>query len=230
MSELTRLIEAVRKLGIDHTGCEPSISCFHQAVDNLRMALENPPAMPDKNDCALKTITDSQVNAVARAFWRRIYPYRNDYERELPDKLPVEFFAHMATALSWADNPPKDDLVQSIFDASNRKAVDTFKHCPKCDHKCEAQPAAIPESWRLTKVGQIKVGDVISMVMAGRRICTSAKEVLNAGTDREEVIYNRKKNHYFITSMVLNGTSNHKEVFIIPGDSLSAAPKPEGEQ
>ncbi len=92
------------------------------------------------------------------------------------------------------------------------------------------QAAAIPESWRLTKAGQIKVGDVISMVMAGRRICTSAKEVLNAGTDREEVIYNRKKNHYFITSMVLNGTSNHKEVFIIPGDSLSAAPKPEGEQ
>jgi hypothetical protein len=91
------------------------------------------------------------------------------------------------------------------------------------------QAAAIPESWRLTKSGQIKVGDVISMVMAGRRICTSAKEVLNAGTDKEEIVYNRKKNHYFITSMVLNGTSNHKEVFIIPADSLSAAPKPEGE-
>lgn len=44
--ELIRLIEAVRKWGIDHTGCEPSISCFHQAVDNLRMALDNPPAIP----------------------------------------------------------------------------------------------------------------------------------------------------------------------------------------
>lgn len=90
-------------------------------------------------------------------------------------------------------------------------------------HPLPAQ--AIPEGWRLTGFGQIKAGDVISLVMAGRRICTSAKEVLNAGTRKEEIVYNRKKNHYFITSMVLDGTSNHKDVFIIPTDSLSASPK-----
>lgn len=62
-------------------------------------------AVPDEetNFCALKAITDSQVNAVARAFWRRIYPYRNDYGIELPKPLPVEFMAHMATALTWVD-------------------------------------------------------------------------------------------------------------------------------
>lgn len=90
-----------------------------------------------------------------------------------------------------------------------------------------AQAASIPEQWRVTGYGQIKKGDVISMVMAGRRICTSAKEVLNTGTSKEEIVYNRKKNHYFITSMVLDGTSNHKDVFIIPADLLSASPKPE---
>lgn len=89
------------------------------------------------------------------------------------------------------------------------------------------QAAAMQESCKLTKADQIKVGDVISMVIAGRRICTSAKEVLNAGTSREEIIYNRKKNHYFITSMVLDGTSNHKDVFIIPSSSLPEAPKTE---
>jgi hypothetical protein len=57
----------------------------------------------DKNLCALKTISDAQVNAVARSFWRRIEPYKNDYGRELPEQLPVEFFAHMATALSWLE-------------------------------------------------------------------------------------------------------------------------------
>jgi hypothetical protein len=113
MSELTRLIEAVRKWGIDHTGCEPSISCFHQAVDNLRMALENPPSVPVQDDhapntnyCALKTITDDQVKKVVRAFWRRIYCYRNDYGIELPSPLPIEFMAHMATALKWIDDAP----------------------------------------------------------------------------------------------------------------------------
>lgn len=60
-------------------------------------------APDDKYLCALKTITDSQVNAVARSFWRRIYPFINNYERELPNPLPVEFMAHMATALSWLE-------------------------------------------------------------------------------------------------------------------------------
>lgn len=34
-----------------------------------------------------------------RAFWRRIEPYKNDYGRELPEKLPVVFRASMETAL-----------------------------------------------------------------------------------------------------------------------------------
>lgn len=36
-----------------------------------------------------------------RAFWRRIEPYKNDYGQALPDELPVEFTAHMATAGMW---------------------------------------------------------------------------------------------------------------------------------
>ena len=33
-----------------------------------------------------------------RAFWRRIEPHKNDYDKELPEELPIEFKAHMATA------------------------------------------------------------------------------------------------------------------------------------
>lgn len=54
--------------------------------------------------CALNTINDDQVRKVVRAFWRRIYPYRNNYGIELPTPMPVEFMAHMATALTWIDN------------------------------------------------------------------------------------------------------------------------------
>jgi len=73
----------------------------------------------------------------------------------------------------------------------------------------------LPDEWRLKSVGQVKAGDRISFDLGGNRICVIAKEVLNPGTDREEVIYNRKKNFYFITSMALDGTSTHKNVFIL---------------
>jgi hypothetical protein len=66
---------------------------------------------PNNNLCALKSISDLQVMQVARAFWRRIYPYRNDYGIELPKPLPVEFMAHMATALMWADKPLEQQVV-----------------------------------------------------------------------------------------------------------------------
>lgn len=57
----------------------------------------------DPNYCALQTVTDEQVRKVVYAFWRRIYPFRNNYDRELPRPIPTEFMAHMATALTWID-------------------------------------------------------------------------------------------------------------------------------
>ena len=55
--------------------------------------------------CNLKTISDIQVEQVCRAFWRRIEPFKNQYGKELPENLPVEFLAHMATALTFVDKP-----------------------------------------------------------------------------------------------------------------------------
>lgn len=81
----------------------------------LRQVQKSPAvAVPEEetNFCALKSITDSQVNAVARAFWRRIYAYRNDYGIELPKPLPVEFMAHMATALTWVDKGPSTRITE----------------------------------------------------------------------------------------------------------------------
>lgn len=50
--QILKLIESVRKHGIERTGCEPSVSGFHCAVDELRMALENLPAGTNKDDRA----------------------------------------------------------------------------------------------------------------------------------------------------------------------------------
>lgn len=71
--------------------------------------------------------TERFINAVSRAFWRRIDPYKNEFEKELPENLPVQFQSFMGTALScldddilvWTDTPnePNDNaccLVQMI--------------------------------------------------------------------------------------------------------------------
>ncbi|POA45528.1 hypothetical protein C1893_23010 [Pseudomonas sp. MPR-ANC1] len=69
----------------------------------------------------------------------------------------------------------------------------------------------------LAAPGQIKPGDFLSFTVGGKPLCVKAKDVLFAGTDREEVIYRRRRNQYFITAMVVAGTSSHKGVLVRSG-------------
>ena len=69
----------------------------------------------------------------------------------------------------------------------------------------------------LTGFGQIKEGDRLHVTFDGKRVKYKAKEVLNPGTIHEEIIVNKKRNYYFITSMALNGTSWAKDVRVEPG-------------
>src|SRR5690606_11764066 len=50
--------------------------------------------------------------------------------------------------------------------------------------------------------------------------------VLQAGTEDEEVVYNRSKNHYFITSMVVDGSSSHKNVMVASSGAPVAQSEP----
>ncbi|WP_426237504.1 hypothetical protein [Pseudomonas sp. TWP3-2] len=69
--------------------------------------------------------------------------------------------------------------------------------------------------WRaLSGPGQVQPGDHLSFTVGGKPLCVKAREVLFAGTDREEVVYNRRRNHYFITAMALAGNSSHKDVLV----------------
>lgn len=71
------------------------------------------------------------------------------------------------------------------------------------------------ERWRpLSAPGQIKAGDWLSFTVGGKFKCARVKEVLRPGSDREEVIWNRRKNFYFVTRMALDGSSTHKRVMI----------------
>jgi hypothetical protein len=47
--------------------------------------------------------TEQQVESMIRAFWRRIDMYKNDYDTELPEDLPIAFKTSMYTALMCLD-------------------------------------------------------------------------------------------------------------------------------
>lgn len=80
-----------------------------------------------------------------------------------------------------------------------------------------AEPSAPHEETRwqpLTAPGQIQEGDRLSFRVGSSFICARARQIIAPGTDKEEVVYNRKKNHYFLTSMAVDGTSSHKNVMV----------------
>lgn len=86
-----------------------------------------------------------------------------------------------------------------------------------------AQQARLSGWAPLAAPGQIKPGDHLSFTVSGRPICAIAQEVLFPGTDREEVVYNRQQNHYFITTMAVDCTSSHKHVFVRSAAKIEAA-------
>lgn len=59
--------------------------------------------------------SDNSVNAIVRGFWRRISIYKNNYDAELPEKLPVEFEVSMRTALSVIEVFELTTAKQAIF-------------------------------------------------------------------------------------------------------------------
>lgn len=64
----------------------------------------------------------------------------------------------------------------------------------------------------ITSTGQVRAGMRLRFTIGDKQLMGSAKQVLHAGTEKEEVIYDKGRNFYFITSMVLDGSSNHKSV------------------
>lgn len=70
---------------------------------------------------------------------------------------------------------------------------------------------------KLTSCGQIHEGDKLIIVDGqGKVTKTTAKVVLHPNTNKEEIIYNKTGNKYFILSMYLNGSSWAKAVAYEP--------------
>lgn len=73
----------------------------------------------------------------------------------------------------------------------------------------------------VTEPGQVRKGDKLRFKIGDKAYNERAKLILHPGTAKEEVIYDKGRNFYFITAMVMSGSSNHKCVEV-----LAAAPTP----
>lgn len=143
----------------------------------------------------------------------KLYEFANQWEAELMQQ---------SSAMTVPSTEQEEWVTNGCGEITTQPISDFLQNGVRGGEQSDSiAPNNIPNDWRVTKFGQIKTGDVISLVCGDKHICTTAKEILNAGTNREEVIYNRKKNHYFITSMVLDGTSMHKHVFIVPNPAIA---------
>jgi hypothetical protein len=100
-------------------------------------------------------------------------------------------------------------------------------------------PAVQPEmakhlqarTWQpITKPGQVKVGDKLRFTIGDDKFSETAKVILHAGTDREEIIYNKRRNYYLITSLSIKNSGSSKNVEFLPQGQNSASNGATGEK
>lgn len=74
----------------------------------------------------------------------------------------------------------------------------------------------------VTRIDQIHQGDYIVFDMRGEMLNVTAQEVKVTEQDGTEIIYNRKKNHYFNLGMYLDGKSYVKSLYVLRRAVLAA--------
>lgn len=105
------------------------------------------------------------------------------------------------------------------FEAERQRRVDAERDLAELRELLESK---VPEWKPLTNYGQVKVGDRIMFELCGTTVKRTIGEILFGGTDKEEMIYDRGRNYYIITSMALKGEGSQKNVRYFP---KSAQPK-----
>lgn len=93
---------------------------------------------------------------------------------------------------------------------------DTCSAWGRCDLRCNRAGYSLEP---LTRAGQVCKGDILLISGATSGRVETVKEIVNSGvasdSDGEEIIINKRKNHYFITSVYLDGKSWAKRVLVL---------------
>ena len=69
------------------------------------------------------------------------------------------------------------------------------------------------EGWQpITTPGQVSVGDKLRFTIGDEEYRETVKDLIEPGTDKEEIIYNIRRNYYLITSMAIANMGSQKNV------------------
>ncbi|PLP96920.1 hypothetical protein [Cupriavidus pauculus] len=101
---------------------------------------------------------------------------------------------------------PYERTVAEVFEDDPRAAIDAA--CALVTAR-----AGIAPGWQpITAPGQVTVGDKLRFTIGDKPYSETVKEVLHPGTDKEELIYNMRRNYYLITSMSIKNTGSQRNV------------------
>lgn len=75
-------------------------------------------------------------------------------------------------------------------------------------------------STNINNYGCVEEGDLLLLNTCYGQFKVRAKKVLYGGTKEEEIIIHKRANHYFITSMLLNGKSWVKHARVIKPNEI----------
>jgi hypothetical protein len=132
--------------------------------------------------------------------------------KETPHAVAVALFdtwkASRAASLEEVGNG-----CEAIINDENVALSDEGPKCVAFIRKLARDGSSHAATWQpITQPGQVKLGDKLRFNIGDEKYGETAKVILYPGTDREEIIYNKSRNFYLITSMAIQNKGSQKNV------------------
>jgi hypothetical protein len=220
-------------------------------LGEIARRLENGPQPADLH-CKWPTCQSEEVQQqVADQAYRELYSGAQPADRECSDcegsgrVSPNELCARCdASGVLPGAQPDQRESAEQAEKCRLRLCCRADHHAAGCttydparypdefaDDQRESAAERSREWQSVTEPGQVRKGDKLRFKIGDKAYSERAKLILEAGTDKEEVVYDIGRNFYFITSMVIGGRSNHKGVeFLSKQGQDSANNSAEGEK
>ncbi|WP_439684820.1 hypothetical protein MNJPNG_04760 [Cupriavidus oxalaticus] len=87
-------------------------------------------------------------------------------------------------------------------------------------HPAEAQQSEAVAWQPITAPGQVSIGDKLHFTIGDTEYRETVKDLIDPGTDREEIIYNIRRNYYLITSMCMQNKGSQKNVRFLRAEPM----------
>ena len=199
---------ACRGAGQIATGCDDLSESICKACDGSGLAAPAPSASPDTYPARLLHESDASL-AERVDSWHQRNPAPSASPAALTDRVQRDI-QYILCVL---------EDVRAALPSSAAHRITTGKAIEKARALLAASPADQGEdardaaTWQpITGPGQVRIGDELYFTIGDEEFYESAKAILDPGTDKEEIIYNKRRNYYLITSMALANKGSQKNV------------------